>query len=102
MVSEERIELTFGESVQSHGLGAPPVSRLKSQTLDVIITETETEGDEDDVVFAEEESNAWDGGEEEDEDDELERGASVLRGFQPGWTLVDRLYLYNGSFYVVT
>lgn len=44
----------------------------------------------------------WDGGEVEDEDDQLEGSRTVLRGHQPGWTLFEKLYIYNGTFYVVT
>ena len=43
----------------------------------------------------------WDQGEEA-EDDELESVATVLTGHQPGWTLMERLYIFNGSFYVIT
>jgi hypothetical protein len=44
----------------------------------------------------------WDGGEESEEDDELEAISTVLKGHQAGWTIFERLYIYNGSFYVVT
>lgn len=44
----------------------------------------------------------WDGGNEAAEDDELEGISTVLKGHQPGWTMFERLYIYNGSFYVVT
>lgn len=45
----------------------------------------------------------WDAGvEEADEDDEVLQGETILRGHQPGWTLFEKLYLYNGSFYIVT
>jgi len=44
----------------------------------------------------------WDEGEEEAEDDELEGMATILSGHQPGWTLMERLYAFNGSFYVIT
>ena len=44
----------------------------------------------------------WDGGEEEAEDDELASVATVLVGHQPGWTIMERLYIFNGSFYVIT
>ncbi|EIW69813.1 hypothetical protein TREMEDRAFT_61582 [Tremella mesenterica DSM 1558] len=44
----------------------------------------------------------WDGGEEEEEDDELESGMTILDGHSHGWTLLQRVYLFNGSFYVVT
>jgi hypothetical protein len=43
----------------------------------------------------------WDE-EEEMEDDEFDNKVTILAGHQPGWTLFERLYLYNGSFYVVT
>lgn len=42
----------------------------------------------------------WDQGDEA-EDDALQSAATVLEGHQPGWTLMERLYVYNGSFYVV-
>ena len=65
------------------------------------------------VVTAEEESEVapahgnagarpWDGGEEEDEDDRLEGVATELLGHAPGWTIFERLYLYNHSYYIVT
>jgi hypothetical protein len=44
----------------------------------------------------------WDGGVEEAEDDELEGMSTVLKGHQAGWTMFEKLYIYNGSFYVVT
>ena len=103
-VSEDRAERTFGESVQTHGFTNSP-SHFNTESVDVIVTG----GSKDDVTGIEQtdleisaEGTWWEEGEDEDEDDELENGATVLRGFQPGWTLVDRLYLYNGSFYVVT
>lgn len=46
--------------------------------------------------------HAWDEGQEAAEDDELGGVITVLRGHQPGWTLMERVYVYNGSFYVVT
>lgn len=43
---------------------------------------------------------------EEDEDDEdvivPVQGETVMKAHQPGWTIFDQLYLYNGSYYVVT
>jgi hypothetical protein len=44
----------------------------------------------------------WDGGMEEAEDDELEGLSTVMTGHQAGWTMFEKLYIYNGSFYVVT
>jgi hypothetical protein len=44
----------------------------------------------------------WDGGVEEAEDDELEGISTVMTGHQAGWTMFEKLYIYNGSFYVVT
>jgi len=44
----------------------------------------------------------WDGGEEELEDDQVFPGETKLIAHQPGWTMFDRLYVFNGSFYVVT
>ena len=69
-------ETTFTESVRGHGLQAIDES---------------PKGDA-----------PWDGGEEELEDDQVFPGETMNRGHQPGWTLFDRLYVYNGSFYVVT
>jgi len=46
--------------------------------------------------------HGWDGGVEEAEDDELEGLSTVMTGHQAGWTMFERLYIYNGSFYVVT
>lgn len=48
------------------------------------------------------EGQAWDGGVEEAEDDELESMSTALKGHQAGWTMFEKLYIYNGSFYVVT
>ncbi|ODN99466.1 hypothetical protein L198_03310 [Cryptococcus wingfieldii CBS 7118] len=53
-----------------------------------------------DVEFGK--GNSWDGGEEEEEDDEFESMATVLKGHSPGWTMFEKLYIYNGSFYVIT
>lgn len=44
----------------------------------------------------------WDGGEEEDEDDGMEKISTDLLGHAPGWTMFERLYIFNDSFYVVT
>ena len=44
----------------------------------------------------------WDAGDEEAEDDQLLGMETVLSGHQAGWTLMERLYVFNGSFYVVT
>ena len=46
--------------------------------------------------------NGWDGGVEEAEDDELEGLSTVMTGHQAGWTMFEKLYIYTGSFYVVT
>lgn len=42
---------------------------------------------------------AFDDGEQYDEFTNL---ATTLKGHAPGWTIFERLYIYNGSFYVVT
>jgi hypothetical protein len=70
------VETTFTDSVRGHGLQAIDES---------------PKGDA-----------PWDGGEEEQEDDQVFPGETLNRGHQPGWTLFERLYVYNGSFYVVT
>ena len=72
-------EKTFGESVKSYGLQS--ASEM---------------GD------AREGGGSWDTEEESAEDDELEALSTVLKGHQPGWTIFEKLYIYNGSFYVVT
>lgn len=77
-------EKTFGESVKSYG-----VSRAS-------LAEGPDELDQG------QRGEFWDGGEELAEDDELEAISTVLKGHQPGWTIFERLYIYNGSFYVVT
>ena len=69
-------ETTYTESVRGHGL----------QAID--------ESPKDDT--------RWDGGEEEEEDDTVFPGETKLLAHQPGWTMFDKLYVYNGSFYVVT
>ncbi|KAK8850528.1 hypothetical protein IAR55_004446 [Kwoniella newhampshirensis] len=58
--------------------------------------------DASEFVPASDDGRPWDEGEEEAEDDELEGVATILRGHAPGWTLFDRLYIFNGSFYIVT
>lgn len=77
-------EKTFGESVQTFGVARSSIAEGPDE-LD--------EGSR---------GEFWDGGEESAEDDELEAISTVLKGYQPGWTMFERLYVYNGSFYVVT
>ncbi|KAJ9110110.1 hypothetical protein QFC19_001781 [Naganishia cerealis] len=43
-----------------------------------------------------------DNDEEEDDDEGVSGGASHLIGHQPGWTIFENIYLYNGTLYVVT
>ena len=69
-------EVTFGESVRTYGPNAG-IDTIKSGPV-------------------------WDGGEEEAEDDGLAGVQTVLLGHAPGWTLMDRVYIYNGSFYIIT
>ena len=90
--------------MQTHGLVRSPIINSALPTLNQEGPGAELDPQVVEVGIDDEEgeSGSWDEGEEADEDDELEAGATVLRGFQPGWTLVDRLYIYNGSFYVVT
>lgn len=76
---------TFGESVKPVGFG----SLLGGDVGD---RRTGLEGVD----------KNWDGGEEQAEDDELQGMTTILRGHAPGWTLFDKLYIHNGSFYVVT
>lgn len=71
-----RHDTTFTESVKSYGFGG---------------IDEQPAGDQ-----------RWDGGEEEAEDDEIVAGETRLLGHAPGWTLFDKLYVFNGSFYVVT
>lgn len=44
----------------------------------------------------------YDGGEDELEDDYAHSGETTLMGHSPGWTVFEKLYVFNGSFYVVT
>jgi len=78
-------ELTFGESVKFVGPST-------SGTYGAVTGLAAEEGD----------GMAWDGAEEEAEDNEWEAGSTRLRGFAPGWTLMDSVYIYNGSIYVIT
>ncbi|KAL7422875.1 hypothetical protein Q5752_002172 [Cryptotrichosporon argae] len=71
-------DLSFGETLRTVGVGL--------EDLDTVANP----------------SQAWDGGEEEQEDDEFQSEATLLLGHAPGWTLADRLYVFNGSFYVIT
>jgi hypothetical protein len=73
-----RTEMTFTESIQSHGLQPAPSD-------EIVIPEV-----------------VGDGGEEAQEDDVVFPGETKLLGHQAGWTLFDKLYIYNGSFYIVT
>lgn len=77
-------EKTFGESVKTYGVSRASV------------------GEAPDELDPGSRGEFWDGGEESAEDDELEAISTVLKGYQPGWTIFERLYIYNGSFYVVT
>jgi len=76
-------ETTFGESVKMIG---PQVAM----------------GVEGDEFRRTSNGRPWEEGEEEAEDDELGSVFTVLAGHQPGWTMMERLYVFNGSFYVVT
>lgn len=77
-------EKTFGESVKTYGVSRASV------------------GEAPDELDVGQRGEYWDGGEESAEDDELEAISTLLKGYQPGWTIFERLYIYNGSFYVVT
>ena len=68
-------DTTFTESVKSYGIATPDGS-----------------GDWDSGA------RGWDGLAE----DGNQILSTVKLGHQPGWTLFERLYVYNGSFYVVT
>ncbi|WVR08542.1 hypothetical protein IAU60_005597 [Kwoniella sp. DSM 27419] len=74
-------EITFGESVKPVGFGYDDTTEFHPALPD---------------------GKPWDEGEEELEDDELEGLTTVLKGHAPGWTLAEKLYVYNGSLYVVT
>ncbi|WVW80851.1 hypothetical protein I302_102841 [Kwoniella bestiolae CBS 10118] len=76
-------EKTFGESVKTYGFSA-------GVDLDL------------DLPSGEESGQSWDGGEEQQEDDELQGLTTELKAHAPGWTVMERLYIYNGSFYAVT
>lgn len=39
---------------------------------------------------------------EEDDEDEQSNERTVLVNHQPGWTIFENLYLYNGTLYSVT
>lgn len=73
-------EVTFGESVKAVGFG---VADAEADYMN-------GEGGWD---------AAFDDGEQYDEFTNL---ATTLKGHAPGWTIFERLYIYNGSFYVVT
>ena len=77
-VPTERSETSFTESVQSYGLQPAPI---------------------DELIAAE---GTRDGGEEEQEDDVVFPGETKLLAHQAGWTMFNKLYIHNGSFYVVT
>ena len=81
-------EATFPDSVKTHGFSR---GELDSDVASFSDSEADSET-----------GYEWDSGEEEDEDDGQEAGSTILKGFQAGWTLMDNLYIYNGSFYVVT
>ncbi|WWD20713.1 hypothetical protein CI109_105189 [Kwoniella shandongensis] len=84
IVNRAGAEVTFGESVRPVGFGK--VGEV--ETIDFI---PHVDG-----------AKPWDEGEEEAEDDELEGMATIMKGHAPGWTLFERLYIFDGSFYVVT
>ncbi|WWC92261.1 uncharacterized protein L201_007215 [Kwoniella dendrophila CBS 6074] len=74
-------ELTFGESVKTFGFGS-------GETTDDIVENGS--------------GKLWDQGEEQQEDDELQGLVTNLKAHSPGWTIMERLYIFNGSFYAVT
>ncbi|OCF33685.1 hypothetical protein I316_04759 [Kwoniella heveanensis BCC8398] len=74
-------ELTFSESVKPVGFGNDDTTEFSPALAD---------------------GKPWDEGEEEEEDDELQGLTTIFRAHAPGWTLAEKLYIYNGSFYVVT
>ena len=74
-------ERNYGESVRTYGVSRASLA----------------EGPD-----ALDDGQGWDGGVEEAEDDELEGISTKLTGHQAGWTMIEKLYIYNGSFYVVT
>lgn len=73
-------EVIFGESVKAVGFGA-----------------ADAEADYMNIEGGSE--SAFDDDEQYDEFINL---ATTLKGHAPGWTIFERLYIYNGSFYVVT
>ncbi|WWD07339.1 hypothetical protein V865_005437 [Kwoniella europaea PYCC6329] len=77
-------EKTFGESVKTYGFNM------------------NTNIDDDDLPIGGGNGKSWDGGEEQQEDDELQGLTTDLKAHAPGWTIMERLYIYNGSFYAVT
>lgn len=73
-------EVTFGESVKAVGFGA-----------------ADAEADYMNI------EGGWEAAFDDDEQyDEFINLATTLKGHAPGWTIFERLYIYNGSFYVVT
>ncbi|EAL23116.1 hypothetical protein CNBA6410 [Cryptococcus deneoformans B-3501A] len=70
-------EVTFGETVKAVGFGA----------ADADADSTKIEG-------------GWEAA--LDVDEQFANLATTLKGHAPGWTVFERLYIYNGSFYVVT
>nr|XP_019007353.1 uncharacterized protein I206_07919 [Kwoniella pini CBS 10737]OCF46134.1 hypothetical protein I206_07919 [Kwoniella pini CBS 10737] len=82
-------ELTYSESVKTFGFLNP--SELQEGEFGSLeLDSTINKG-----------SKSWDEGEEEQEDDELESLTTSLKAHSPGWTVMEKLYIYNGSFYAV-
>jgi hypothetical protein len=47
-------------------------------------------------------TDKWGADAEQAEDDELTGVTTSLKGHEAGWTLMDQVYVFNGSLYVVT
>ncbi|WWC65051.1 uncharacterized protein I303_107665 [Kwoniella dejecticola CBS 10117] len=82
-IGEGKGELTYSESVRTYGFSTPSEAE---DTLGLDLGKG---------------SKSWDEGEEEQEDDELEGLTTTLKAHSPGWTVMERLYIHNGSFYAV-
>ncbi|GFZ48068.1 hypothetical protein JCM24511_05816 [Saitozyma sp. JCM 24511] len=82
-------EETYGESVKTYGSS---VVNLAALDVDVDSLGVGKSGA----------TNKWGVEGEQAEDDELTGVTTSLKGHEAGWTLMDQVYVFNGSLYVVT
>jgi hypothetical protein len=93
-------EETFGESVRTYGYSAVAGSAVEGGRVQGMGLEEWDQGSEEYSVTGQ--VHGHDKEDREGNKGGLEGMKTELLGHAPGWTLMDRVYIFNGSFYVVT